>query len=1338
MNAIVNAKVATSDSLGALEPIGNVEMTTPSSPSPLNNYNKMNLFDVERAAFRELVSLLAQRHEKETAAVSERDQALAIADREFNRHHKLQTAQRDRDLAAIDNSYHAAQQEIVTRNKQELDEAEHEFQQKKKAITERHDTTEQNARAILQDSRWTAESMFEAVEKQAEDDLDMVKRKASTTLESIEQTWARIEPILDTIEVDRGDVEQPVPTADLAVEPYPLIEQNFQQINKIIESLNLSRTLKFSGITGFLIILIPFALIGAIPSLFVSAKLLAIFGGAAVAAGFAFVAHWLLRKAAMNHVTQQVTTMTTLLAQNAQARSMMLRRGEKEYEVRLGNARMARESARSIAMTEYETTVAKMNDLRKAELTHVVDRYTKSREKIRIWREEADSKADDYFGREREECEAKYARILGEIQQIQHDRQTTAKTAFEKQEQEISILWRDGQERIGRAITRLRANGLEHFPDWNSPFWYSPPAAIRVPQGVRFGDFNIDLSQLPGGLPTEEEDMPTLPMKLKLPAFLPFPERCSLLLKAKDQGRAKGVQSLQAIMLRLLTAVPPGKLRFTIVDPVGLGENFAAFMHLSDYDEQLVGARIWTEPAQIEKRLADMTAHMETVIQKYLRNQYRTIEEYNTQAGEVAEPFRVLVIANFPANFSLEACKRLVSIVNSGPSCGVYTLITYDPKQPLPQGFNLADLEQASINLVWKDQHFVWRDPDFASFPLELETPPSLEEMTRLVRLVGERSKNANRVEVNFDFVSPKSMEVWQSDSRHGISVAIGRAGATKRQYMELGRGTAQHVLIAGKTGSGKSTLLHALITNLALNYSPAELELYLIDFKKGVEFKAYASHQLPHAKAVAIESEREFGLSVLQRLDGILKERGETFRLAGVNSVSEYRDWQDNQKKQHNTNTAPMPRILLVVDEFQEFFVDDDRLGQESALLLDRLVRQGRAFGLHVVLGSQTLGGAYSLARSTIDQMAVRIALQCSDADAQLILNKDNTGARLLTRPGEAIYNDANGLAEGNDLFQIVWLADEKREKLLTEVRIKADNQGFEAKKPLVFEGNSSAEILKNVRMKELLDAPAFPTTLRSTQFWLGDAIAIKDPTAAIFRPMNSHNLLMIGQDESLSVQLMAMGMLSIGLQHDPSAVKLFVLDGTPDDAPTAGTLGRIANSLPHQIQLIDRNSLSSAIAAVGQEVTARQKGESTDRTPCFVMINGLHWFRELRKEEDFGFGRRGADRVVSAAEHLATILRDGPLVQVYAIVWVDTPANLGRTVDRALQREFGQRILFQMSANDSSTLIDSPAAARLGKNRALYTTDEMPFPEKFRPYGLPSREWLQVVRQSLAQRSI
>ncbi|MBO0699901.1 MAG: hypothetical protein J2P46_16000, partial [Zavarzinella sp.] len=925
----------------------------------------------------------------------------------------------------------------------------------------------------------------------------------------------------------------------------------------------------------------------------------------------------------------------------------MLRRADAEHARRLWQSAAERDRKKAHADTTFKPLAEQIAVRRKNELAAASDKFNKTRDRLKAWRAEAVDAVNERFEREIQECEETYTKALAEAEQRAKATTREAQEAYDAAERIIAVEWRDGQDRVGRALNKLRANGREHFPDWDSPFWDKPPAAIRVPAGVRFGDFNIDLTTLPGGVPLDDEgDAPTLPVKMQVPAFLPFPDRCSLLLKAKDQGRARAVQAVQAIMLRLLTAVPPGKLRFTVVDPVGLGENFAAFMHLADYDPQLVGSRIWTEMRDIERQLEDVTAHMETVIQKYLRNQYKTIEEYNAQAGEVAEPFRVLVIANFPANFSLEAARRLVSIVNSGPSCGVYTLVTYDPKQPLPQGFNLADLEQGSINLVWKDGAFLWKDGDFTKFPLELERPPDLEEVTRLVRLVGERSKDANRVEVPFDYVAPRPAEMWRADARSGLSVAIGRAGATKRQLFEVGKGTAQHALVAGKTGSGKSTLLHALITNLSLNYAPDEVELYLIDFKKGVEFKAYAQYRLPHARAVAIESEREFGLSVLQRLDGILKERGDLFREAGVNNLAEYREYLDRQRGKRAKDDGPVgapspypkcPRILLVVDEFQEFFVEDDRVAQECALLLDRLVRQGRAFGLHVLLGSQTLGGAYSLARSTIDQMAVRIALQCSDADAQLILSKENTAARLLSRPGEAIYNNQNGLVEGNDLFQVVWLDDARREKVLGEIRERADEVGREDSAPLVFEGNVPSVIENNALLKKLLDAPAWPATVRAPAAWLGDAVAIKDPTAAVFRPVGGHNLLLVGQQDEAALSVMTSALISLCAHYSPDGVKLFVLDGTPDDDPNAGYLGRLTDILPHKVRIIDRSELTEAFAAVAGEVGARQKGESKDRTPCFVFVHGAQRFRELRKEDDFGFGRRGAERAVPPAEHLA-----------------------------------------------------------------------------------------------------
>src|SRR5205814_3216560 len=187
-------------------------------------------------------------------------------------------------------------------------------------------------------------------------------------------------------------------------------------------------------------------------------------------------------------------------------------------------------------------------------------------------------------------------------------------------------------------------------------------------------------------------------------------------------------------------------------------------------------------------------------------------------------------------------------------------------------------------------------------------------------------------------------------------------------------------------------------------------------------------------------------GLSVLQKLDDELKRRGDLFRKLGVQDVAGY--------KRAGGNEA-LPRSLLLIDEFQEFFVEDDKISQTASLLLDRIVRQGRAFGIHVLLGSQTLGGAYTVARTTLGQMVIRIALQCNEADAYLIMDDNNPAPPLLSRPGAGIYNDTAGTLEGNSPFQVVWLPEDERDASLVKVRQRADKNGSIYPCPFVFEGN-------------------------------------------------------------------------------------------------------------------------------------------------------------------------------------------------------------------------------------------------------------------------------------------
>src|SRR5439155_18731953 len=208
--------------------------------------------------------------------------------------------------------------------------------------------------------------------------------------------------------------------------------------------------------------------------------------------------------------------------------------------------------------------------------------------------------------------------------------------------------------------------------------------------------------------------------------------------------------------------------------PVGLGENFAAFMHLADHDERLVTSQIWTEPTHIEQRLTDLTDHIASVIQKYLRNQYKTIEDYNRAAGEVAEPYRVLVVANFPANITPEAAKRLVSIVNSGPSCGVCTLVSVDTRSAMPRDFAMPDLEAPSLVLGWKDGRFTPKDPALAPFPLTVDAAPDPATIARVVQRIGKASKDTVRVEVPFDYIAPKPGEVWTASASRGFDVPVG------------------------------------------------------------------------------------------------------------------------------------------------------------------------------------------------------------------------------------------------------------------------------------------------------------------------------------------------------------------------------------------------------------------------------------------------------------------------------------------------------------------------------------------------------------------------------------
>ena len=1048
------------------------------------------------------------------------------------------------------------------------------------------------------------------------------------------------------------------------------------------------------------------------------------------------VAGWVLWKRSGRQALDTYGAFQQALAQAAAALEQQHRLTQQRMELRFGALIDQGKAEIRRARQAFEAAEAQISQQRQAAQAAIDQNCKQMHDHLVQHRDKALREAQQQYQQDRSQCDRLVQEEMTDAQQ-RHD-QTSAGTEGEHGRDRLLVheRWDKGLTRIEALLKATSELDPRTVGEWEAVLRDRWEAPSQTPAVVRFGTWKVDLHRLAEPVLSYAGPRSKAYGPVVLPAVLALPGRGSLLLQHQREGRAEAIEALRAVMVRLFTSLPPGRVHFTLVDPIGLGQSFAGFMHAGDYRESLVGGRIWTEVVEIQQQLEDLTNHMEDVIQKYLRNEFETIEQYNRQAGPLAEPYRFLVMADFPAHVNEESARRLASIVHSGPRCGVHTLIAYDSRQEIPAGIDLKDLAAAGAYLMYETPsqsagRFVWQDSTLQHFPLVLDGPPSEKALTRIMHAVGKASVDAARVEVPFEGIAPAQSQVWSLDSRQELKVPIGHTGATRWQVLNLGRGVAQHVLIAGKTGSGKSTLLHVIVTNLALWYGPDQVELYLIDFKKGVEFKTYVTHRLPHARAVAIESDREFGLSILQRLGAEMTRRGELFRQAGVQDIAAYRDATGPK------GAPAMPRIVLIVDEFQVFFGEDDKLAQDAAMGLEQLVRQGRAFGMHVILGSQTLGGAFGLARSTMGQMAVRIALQCSEADSQLILDDENVAARRLARPGEAIYNDAGGRVVGNSPFQTAWLSEAVRDRYLSGVRARAGQAPEALGEMVVFEGNAPADIADNPALAACLQQDGSLPEGQSARVWLGSPVAIKGPTEAVLRRQSGANLLLVGQREDLAMDLMAGALISLAAQARHAPGQFVILDGSPADSPPSQLLQAVTSVLGRACRQVALREVPEVIAELAREVERRVQDGGAKAPGLYVLLYAMQRYGVLRRSEDaFGLSLNEPAQVTPSAG-FAELLRTGPGVGVHVLAWADTLATVERTIDRQTLREFDYRVLFQMSAADSSNLMDSPAANQLGFHRAILYSQEQGALERFRPYAVIREQWLAEVATRLAARN-
>ena len=811
--------------------------------------------------------------------------------------------------------------------------------------------------------------------------------------------------------------------------------------------------------------------------------------------------------------------------------------------------------------------------------------------------------------------------------------------------------------------------GLAGAP-WGDPRWRSPEPATSVERFIRLGDLQVPV---PAALGLGS-----------VPALAPFPFTAGIAVGSDVAGRDRATGLLRALVLRLFAAVPPGGLHVKVIDPVSLGQSVAEFRHLAEYDARLMDEKTWTSERDIERLLDELSDHLEVVISSYLRGQFETIDEYNRHAGEVAQPYRVLVVFDYPNGFSDRASRQLLSLIENGPRCGVYTILHFDRAAEHRAGHQDVPADRL-IHSMRKIMLRSYQQAGQLQVQATLQVPGPAGEIelallpddpaavsfdasghaqtgfAALLTAVGERIREArarppavtvdtllpvlNRsragvLPVFYRGAPPVSADpsTWWTASSAEIAVGLlGRSGAQGVTSMYFSStDVAGGAIMVGLPRSGKTTSLHSVICTLSMLYPPDELELYLIDAKHGVEFKTYET--LPHARMVSVNSDREFSLAVLQSIDREIRRRAELMKAEGSGraNLTEYR----------RATGAKLARIVVIIDEFHELFEEPDRIGGEAFAAFSNIVRMGPFAGAHIVLASQTLAAMPSMDRPTLMLLPQRVAFMCNDYDAEIVMGDANKAPRFLSRIGEGLFNPARGEESRNQPFQGLYIPTEERTMLIRALESKAAAAGWRYR-PRVFDGDTVVPRPPSAD----LGAQA-PVRSRGLPVPLGEPFSLEDREGITLRRTRGANVALLGDgDDELSDHAIRGALHSVIVAAREQGAEVTVVDFIGDEDIEHGlTVMEAAQALG--ASYTRSRGGDAALRSLAAEAGRRLAAEDYRAPSRVLILFGLQRALSFTPADPYGYEQ--PDEPPPAAI-LGAVLRDGPDVGIHTVISAD-----------------------------------------------------------------------------------
>lgn len=622
--------------------------------------------------------------------------------------------------------------------------------------------------------------------------------------------------------------------------------------------------------------------------------------------------------------------------------------------------------------------------------------------------------------------------------------------------------------------------------------------------------------------------------------------------------------------------------------------------------------------------------------------EYGDVAKYNDSKNRVVVPYDVVVINDYQK--CVNEMSDLDALFENGHKGGIYFI--------LMNNLDFKSDRDIDSLMALKDFYQVLEAENFGNYSKDavIRCTPILDNPILAKACFNYINESAELPQVavasvDYDKILSKGFETI--DKAMVIPVGSSENG----ELVDFTIDTVSHIhcFIIGQSGTGKSVFLHDVIIGAMAKYSPDELELYLMDFKiGGVEFNRYRNEK--HVKALLVDnSDIQITLEILRDISNKMRERGKQLRASGVSNIVEYNQVNPTKK---------MPRIVFIADECHVMFPTmnskDTKLYREISEILQKIAKEGRSQGVHLVLATQTIAQA-EISSEILNNISDFYLLKCSPSDSErLVRGSVDTTSGLKT--GQVLHHDI----DHDVVFKSTYLPTSQTLEIIKKINDKtkaSKNEQF------YFVGSQIFEIDDEVKnlLTEKGDAIAFGRSIDTKM----------EPVVIPLRNEYADNVMLFGINDEEQVSRTTMASIK-SLRISNKNIKIKVINClSAEQRNTTKMLNDWENK--GEIELLNPQNCGGELVNIANSIMERTA------EPTVLYILGQERFRELRMDmeiaftkptvaaDDFGFdssmftaGDSGSMNFNSYQKAIEYILKNGAEVGVHVILQIDKPKQL------------------------------------------------------------------------------